>query len=122
MCPPRSTAIRVGAPTGSGVARSDNAQRSEVSYGRAVATTLLRALRDPPESPVPQLRLRRRVSVRGGPLWLNVGFVRRGRPGSCALQEPQVERPEHQDNPNVHHQALPEPMPEEQDVHAYHDG
>src|ERR1035437_10604245 len=41
---------------------------------------------------------------------------------SCSLQEPQIERREHQDNPDVYHQALPEPMPEEQDVHADHDG
>src|SRR5271157_4144168 len=41
---------------------------------------------------------------------------------SSLLQEPQTERSEHQDNPDVYHQALPEPMPEEQDVHAYHDG
>jgi hypothetical protein len=41
---------------------------------------------------------------------------------SCSLQEPQTERREHQDDPDVCHQALPEPMPEEQDVHADHDG
>jgi hypothetical protein len=41
---------------------------------------------------------------------------------SCSLQEPQIERREHQDNPDVYHQALPEPMPEDQDVHADHDG
>jgi len=33
-----------------------------------------------------------------------------------------MERREHQDNPDVYHQALPEPMPKEQDVHADHDG
>ena len=38
------------------------------------------------------------------------------------FQEPQIKRPEHQDDPNVHHQPLPEPVPEEQDVHADHDG
>src|SRR5215472_4716839 len=38
------------------------------------------------------------------------------------IQEPQVERPEHQDNSGVHHQSLPKPVPEEQDVHADHDG
>src|SRR5215468_10823006 len=38
------------------------------------------------------------------------------------LQEPQIERPEHQDNSDVHYQPLPEPVPEEQDVHADHDG
>src|SRR5664279_3274291 len=41
---------------------------------------------------------------------------------SCSLQEPQIERREHQDYPDVYHQALQEPMPEEQDVHADHDG
>ena len=41
---------------------------------------------------------------------------------SCSLEEPQIERREHQDNPDVYRQALPEPMPEEQDVHADHDG
>jgi hypothetical protein len=38
-----------------------------------------------------------------------------------SLQEPQIERPEHQDDRDVDKQALPEPMPEEQDVHAHHD-
>jgi hypothetical protein len=33
---------------------------------------------------------------------------------SWTLQEPQVERREHQDDPDVHHQPLPEPVPEEQ--------
>jgi hypothetical protein len=41
---------------------------------------------------------------------------------SWTLQEPQIERREHQDNSDVHHQPLPEPVPEEQDVHADHDG
>ena len=41
---------------------------------------------------------------------------------SCALQEPQTERQEYQDNPDVYDQALPELVPEEQDVHADHDG
>jgi hypothetical protein len=41
---------------------------------------------------------------------------------SRTLQQPQVERREHQDDPDVHHQSLPEPVPEEQDVHADHDG
>jgi hypothetical protein len=40
----------------------------------------------------------------------------------CTLQEPQTERREHQDNPNVCYQPLPELVPEEQDVHADHDG
>jgi len=38
------------------------------------------------------------------------------------LQEPEIERPEHQDDPDVGHQPLPEVVPEEQDVHANHDG
>jgi len=29
---------------------------------------------------------------------------------SWTLQEPQVERREHQDDPDVHHQPLPEPV------------
>ena len=41
---------------------------------------------------------------------------------SWTLHEPQIERREHQDNSDVHHQPLPEPVPEEQDVHADHDG
>src|SRR5260370_41119689 len=48
------------------------------------------------------------------------GALRRLR--SWKLQEPKVERREHQDDPDVHHQPLPEPVPEEQDVHADHDG
>jgi hypothetical protein len=38
------------------------------------------------------------------------------------IQEPQIERPEYQDNSDVYYQPLPEEMPEEQDVHANHDG
>jgi len=38
------------------------------------------------------------------------------------LQEPQIERREYQDNSDVHHQPFPEPIPEEQDVHADNDG
>jgi len=41
---------------------------------------------------------------------------------SRRLQEPQIEGGKHQDNSDVHHQPLPEPVPEEQDVHADHDG
>lgn len=41
---------------------------------------------------------------------------------SPTVQEPQIERPEHQDYPDVHHQPPPEPIPEEQDVHADHNG
>ena len=37
------------------------------------------------------------------------------------LQEPEIERPEHQDDPDVGHQPRPEVVPEEQDVHANHD-
>jgi hypothetical protein len=41
--------------------------------------------------------------------------------GLIAL-EPQIERPEHHNNSNVRYQPFPEPVPEEQDVHADHDG
>ena len=41
---------------------------------------------------------------------------------SWTLQEPQIERPEYQDDPDVYCQSLPEVVPEEQDVHADHDG
>ena len=37
------------------------------------------------------------------------------------FNEPQIERREHQDNSDVHHQPRPELVPEEQDVHADHD-
>src|SRR5215472_12610518 len=37
------------------------------------------------------------------------------------LQESQIERPEHENDYDVHYQPLPEPVPEEQDVHADHD-
>jgi hypothetical protein len=40
---------------------------------------------------------------------------------SWTFQESQVERREHQDDSGVHHQPLPESIPEEQDVHADHD-
>lgn len=39
---------------------------------------------------------------------------------SRALQEPEVERDEHQDNPDVCYQPLPDLIPEEQDVRADH--
>src|SRR5262249_14965090 len=41
---------------------------------------------------------------------------------SWMLQKPQVERREHQDNSDVYYQPLPEPVPEEQGVHAGHNG
>ena len=40
---------------------------------------------------------------------------------SWTLQEPQTERREHQDDPDVYCQPLPELVPEEQDVHTDHD-
>ena len=43
-------------------------------------------------------------------------------PRLSRLQEPQIERPEHQNYSDVHHQPLPEPVPEKQDIHADHDG
>jgi hypothetical protein len=52
-----------------------------------------------------------------------------GRPGatgrvtrSGTFQEPQIEGPEHQDNSDVYQQPRPELVPEEQDIHADHDG
>jgi hypothetical protein len=41
---------------------------------------------------------------------------------SWTLQEPEIERREYQDNSDVYYQPLPELVPEEQDVHADHDG
>jgi hypothetical protein len=38
------------------------------------------------------------------------------------LQESEIERREHKDNSDVHYQPLQELVPEEQDVHADHDG
>jgi hypothetical protein len=46
----------------------------------------------------------------------------RSLPRLSRLQEPQIERPEHQNYSDVHHQPLPEPVPEKQDIHADHDG
>jgi|SRR6516162_3741677 hypothetical protein len=37
------------------------------------------------------------------------------------LQERQIERPEHENNSDVHYQPRPEPVPQGQDVHADHD-
>jgi hypothetical protein len=37
-------------------------------------------------------------------------------------QEPEPERREHEDDADVHQQAFPEVVPEEEDVHADHDG
>lgn len=41
---------------------------------------------------------------------------------ASTLQEPQIEGREHQDHADVHHQPFPEPVPEEQDINADHDG
>lgn len=41
---------------------------------------------------------------------------------SWTLQEPEIERHKYQDNTDVHQQPSPELVPEEQDVHADHDG
>jgi len=38
------------------------------------------------------------------------------------FRKPEIERPEHQDDSDVYYQPLPELVPEEQDVHADHDG
>jgi hypothetical protein len=50
-----------------------------------------------------------------------VGDVMR-RLRSWTLQEPQIECRKYQDNAGVHDQPIPEVVPEEQDVHADHDG
>lgn len=39
---------------------------------------------------------------------------------SWTLQESQVERQEHQNDSDVHHQPLPQTVPEEQDIYAEH--
>ena len=41
---------------------------------------------------------------------------------SRTLQEPQIECRKYQDNSDVNDQPIPEVVPEEQDVHADHDG
>lgn len=41
---------------------------------------------------------------------------------SWSFQEPQIECDKHQDDSDVRHQSLPEPVSKEQDVHADHDG
>jgi hypothetical protein len=41
---------------------------------------------------------------------------------SWTLQEPQIDRRKYHDNSDVHDQPVPEVAPEEQDVHADHDG
>jgi hypothetical protein len=47
---------------------------------------------------------------------------RTSRMSLSTLHEPQIERREYQDKSDVHHQPFPEPIPEEQDVHADNDG
>ena len=41
---------------------------------------------------------------------------------SWTPQEPEIERREHQNNPDIYYQPFPELVPEKQDVHADHDG
>ena len=41
---------------------------------------------------------------------------------SLTLQEPQIDRRKYQNNSDVNHQPNPDVMPEEQDVHADHEG
>ena len=41
---------------------------------------------------------------------------------SWTLQEPQIDRRKNQDNSDVNDQPIPELVPEEQDVHADHEG
>jgi len=60
------------------------------------------------------------ASIDSGSRWSWVAALRR--PCSWTLQKPQTERREHQDNSDVYDQPLPEVVPEEQDVHADHDG
>src|SRR4029077_4595349 len=43
-------------------------------------------------------------------------------PAQGTLQEPEIERPEHQDNPDVCYQPPPGLVPEEQDVRTDNDG
>jgi hypothetical protein len=45
----------------------------------------------------------------------------RQRMRSWTLQEPEIERGEHQDDSDVYHQPRPESVSEKQDVHADHD-
>jgi hypothetical protein len=45
-----------------------------------------------------------------------------GRLHSWTLQEPEIKRSEYEDNSDVYYQPFPELVPEEQDVHADHDG
>src|SRR5881227_3930589 len=61
-----------------------------------------------------------RASADSGSPWSWVSRMAAAR--SWTLQEPQTERREHQDNPDIYYQPLPEVVPEEQDVHADHDG
>jgi hypothetical protein len=49
-------------------------------------------------------------------------FHEQGRLHSWTLQEPEIKRPEYQNNSDVYYQPFPELVPEEQDVHANHDG
>jgi hypothetical protein len=48
--------------------------------------------------------------------------IRVAKQRSLTFQESQVERRENQNDSDVHHQPLPEPVPKEQNVHADHDG
>jgi hypothetical protein len=41
---------------------------------------------------------------------------------SWTLEEPEIEGHKYQDNSDVNEQPIPEVVPEEQDVHADHDG
>ena len=46
----------------------------------------------------------------------------RGAAALTDVPEPQIERRKYQDNSDVNDQPIPEVVPEEQDVHADHDG
>ena len=58
----------------------------------------------------------KRAKLRGGFAIQITGLL-----NGLSLQERQVERPEYENNSDVHYQPLPEPVREEQDVHADHD-
>ena len=50
------------------------------------------------------------------------GLTNHARPRSWASQESQVERREHQDDSNIHHQAFPESVFKEREIYTDYDG
>src|SRR5262245_48226818 len=93
-----------------------------------VVKSMLSSAAAPPSSVMKSrlfIHVAQRVSGDGGDLRFGASGNGEPRDAGCSswtLQEPQIERREHQDNSDVHYQPLPEPVPEEQDVHADHDG